>query len=322
LKGDGVKILFVYKHNRSFVDTDLEILKKHYDVTPFFFKLSKILQLRKEIKRNDIIIVWFASMHAYITSRFTKKPVIVIVGGYDASDIKGYGMFSNFFKKQIVSYIYRKAKWILPVDESLSNVIKKYLPRVSNKIQTIPTGYDYNYFKPKDKKKKQVLTVCYVDQTNWWRKGLKTLVEVAKLMPNVKFVIAGKISEDIKLEVDKIQSKYPNIIFTGWVSDEELLRQYQESKVFALLSKYEGLPNVLCEAMLCGCIPVTTGVCGIPNAQGDLGYYVDYGKTLITKQAIQDALDKQEDINKIRNKIKEKYTIEKRENSLRNILDD
>jgi len=96
------------------------------------------------------------------------------------------------------------------------------------------------------------------------------------------------------------------------------LQKYQESKVIALLSKYEGLPNVLCEAMLCECTPVTTGVCGIPNAQGDAGYYVSYDDEKETKEAIEKALKSKADTKEIRNRIKDNFTIEQREKSLKN----
>jgi glycosyltransferase involved in cell wall biosynthesis len=315
-----MKISLIYNHDRTFVHKDIKMLSKHYEVTPLFYKKEKN-KIKNAVKESDVIIAWFASKHAlkafHYANRYGKKKV-VIVGGFDASDIKGYGMFSGFLKKKIVSYIYKNADAILPVDGSLQEVIESYLPDVKEKIKVIPTGYDSNYFKPKGKKKNQVLSVCYVDETNWWRKGIKTLVEVAKEMPDVKFIVVGKVSEDVK---EKVSSTTENITFTGWITDEELLQKYQESKVIALLSKYEGLPNVLCEAMLCECIPVTTGVCGIPNAQGSAGYYVDYGAINQTEQAIKKALDgstKKEG----RKHIIKKFPIKKREMELIKIVDE
>ena len=46
-----------------------------------------------------------------------------MVGGYDASDTLGYGMFSCFLKKKLATSIYKNVDYILPVDESLKNVI-------------------------------------------------------------------------------------------------------------------------------------------------------------------------------------------------------
>ena len=314
-----MKILFVYNHNRTFVHKDIRMLKKHYDVTSLFYKKEKD-NLEFEVKKNDIIISRFASKHSIKTFKYAKKynkKTIVIVGGFDASDIKGYGIFSSFIKRRIASYIYNRADLILPVDNSLKDVIIKYLPHLEKRITVIPSGYNSKYFKPDGTKKKQVLTVCYVNKTNWWRKGIKTLVEVAEQLPDVQFTIVGKVSEDIQ---EKIDSTPENMTFTGWITNEELLHKYQESKVFTLLSKYEGLPNALCEAMLCNCIPVTTGVCGIPNAQGNIGYYVSYDNAVETKKAIEEALTKKTSTI-IRNKIKNNFTIEEREKKFKKVID-
>ena len=68
---------------------------------------------------------------------------------------------------------------------------------------------------------------------------------------------------------------------------DELLNYFQRAKVFCQFSFSEGLPNTLCEAMLCECIPVGSNVNGIPKAIGDYGYIlqlkdVNKAKELVT----------------------------------------
>ena len=67
-----MKILFVYKHNRSFVKRDLEILSKNFDVEPFFFTFKKILNLLISLRKSDVVFIWFASYHAFVTTLFTR----------------------------------------------------------------------------------------------------------------------------------------------------------------------------------------------------------------------------------------------------------
>jgi len=315
-----MKLLYIYLHRRSFVDIDIDLLSKSYDVTPFEFKFSKIFELIKELRKCDCVFSFFASYHTFACSLLSRKPLAVVVGGYDASDIPGFGMFTNPWRQFIIRTIYKRAKHILPVDESLSEVICEYMPHVKDKITVVPTGYDCDKYRPKGKKKKQVLTVHYVNEINWWRKGLSTLCDVAQKMPDVEFYVAGKVEKDIEERICNLVTFIPNIHFLDFVSDERLVELYQESEVFVLLSKHEGLPNVLCEAMLCGCFPVTTGVNGIPNAQKDKGLYVRYGDVKQTSICIRKALNRNVNESELRDIIIKKFSLRHRENAFNKLF--
>jgi len=324
-----LEILLVYNHKRRFVEKDIRMLDNLYNLTPLYFNDEKN-KIKNAVKQSDLVISWFASKHTirpwFYANRYNKKKM-VIVGGFDASDIDGYGMFSGFLKRRIVNYIYKNADLIVPVDASLKEVIIDYIPSVKDKINVIPTGYDYNYFKPEGEKKNQVLTVCYVDQTNWWRKGINKLVEISKIAKNNNekwvFVIAGKISKDIKEKIQQLSyHSDSNIIFKDWITDEELLKLYQHSKIFSLLSKYEGLPNVLCEAMLCNCIPVGTDVCGIPNAIGDAGYIVSKDASSLSIYNIIKKAMNTKTTNKPRKRVKELFNLENREKQLIKVIEE
>ena len=113
----------------------------------------------------------------------------------------------------------------------------------------------------------------------------------------------------------------PNVKFTGFVPDEELIRYYQRAKVYCQLSRYEGLPNALCEAMCCECVPVGTNYCGIPTAIEDTGFYVPYKDPKATAKAIKEALksDKGKDA---RGRIKKIFSVERREKELIQIIEE
>ena len=45
-KASKIRILYVYKHNRSFVKGDLNMLEKHFDVVPYYFILEVYFSFR------------------------------------------------------------------------------------------------------------------------------------------------------------------------------------------------------------------------------------------------------------------------------------
>jgi len=314
-----MRILMVYNHDRSFVQKDIFILKKHFEVKIYFYKQDKnLFKLRKLVKWCDVIYCWFASYHCvfpFLFGKFYNKKKIVIVGGFDACNIKGYGIFSSWKGRRLARYIYKNADKILVVDESLKkDIISNSKLKIPEKIEVLPTGYDSNKWHSSGKKEKMVLTVCFVDEGNWWRKGINTFVKTAEKLPNISFYVVGKIDDSVKIRIKNVPK---NVKFTGWVSDDKLLKLYQKAKVYCQLSRYEGLPNVLCEAMLCECIPVGTKYCGIPTAIGDTGFYTLYSDVNSTVKVIEKALDNSEELGKkARERIKEMFPLDKREKEL------
>jgi glycosyltransferase involved in cell wall biosynthesis len=319
-------ILVVTTKERSFVDRDVEILRQKYNVHYITNKDLKKYNIKKQVKWCDLVISWFVSLHSIKPILYAwnyGKPCIGIVGGYDASDMKGFGTLDTRLHRWVSKVLYNRCNLILPVDESLEGVLANYYPHNCHKTFTLPTGYDIHHFRLLDGVRRDdntVLTVCYVDDVNLWRKGLSNLAHVARLMHNVNFVVVGNISESAREFVDSCP---PNMKFTGYVSDEELVKWYNTAKVFALLSEHEGLPNVLCEAMLCCCNPVATGVNGIPKCMGDMGTILDpYNYTPYeVVDAIKKGLRKKNSLD-LRYRISNMFPIHVRESKLLKYVED
>lgn len=81
--------------------------------------------------------------------------------------------------------------------------------------------------------------------------------------------------------------------FAGYV--ENPLKFFVHADVFVLSSLVEGLPNVLVEAMMCGCTPVSTDCPTGPREvleDGRYGYLVPVRDPVALAQAIEEALDR------------------------------
>ena len=92
---------------------------------------------------------------------------------------------------------------------------------------------DGDKFKPSGEKDKHlVLTVGAVKKETWTRKGICRFTELAKMMPDFEFVVVGKIHDDMKINIMNAKMMSPNLTFTGFASNEELLKWYQKAKVY------------------------------------------------------------------------------------------
>lgn len=66
-----------------------------------------------------------------------------------------------------------------------------------------------------------------------------------------------------------------NVVLMKKINQDELINQFQAHEFYAQLSMFEGFPNALCEAMLCGCIPIGSSVSAIPDIIGETGFILD-----------------------------------------------
>jgi glycosyltransferase involved in cell wall biosynthesis len=285
-----------------------------------FFKLVK------GILWADVAYTWFADVNAFfivLFCMFLRKKSLIVVGGYDVVYIPeiDYGTLKSLKNRLRVKFVLEHASKILPfsyyANERVLSITKKA------NICVIPLSCDVEKFKPiNGRKENLVITVCYVDKGNIARKGLKTFVESAKFLPQLKFALIGSYVDDAFNYLKKISTS--NVEFTGYISDEELSKWYQKAKVYCQLSYQEGFGVALIEAMACECIPVASLRAKVlRETVGECGYYVPYGDVLATVEAIKKASSAPQHIRgKVRKRAKDFFSIEKREKTLLKLIND
>ena len=101
-----------------------------------------------------------------------------------------------------------------------------------------------------------------------------------------KFVLAGFSGWNNTEVMDIIRKESGNIIYLGYLSEQELAYLYNLANVFIYPSFYEGFGLPPLEAMACGTPVIVSRVSSMPEICGDAAYYVDPMKMSSISEAI------------------------------------
>ena len=111
------------------------------------------------------------------------------------------------------------------------------------------------------------------------RKNFKSVLKAFKELDiDYKLIMVGNFGENFIIDEEtktiiKQAEKSNKIEFRKNVSDEELIKLYNQSKLFIYPSFYEGFGLPPLEAMACGTPVITSNVSSLPEVGGDAVMY-------------------------------------------------
>lgn len=296
-------VLYTHPKLSSFVRKDLAILNLDFDVRTFEFVprnklllpltfLHQFVHILLNGREVDIYIIQFGGYASFLPvymAKLLNKPSLVITGGTDCVSFPNikYGNFAKPVLGWFTRQSLRHATAISSVHESLQFQAYEYdleSPRTqgyvswtgidSSKDQVIYNGYEFNVFMILDsieRRRNSFLTVLANPQSRFARnlKGLDIIMELARMKPEAQFTVVGGPNGFRLKEAPR------NVSFKPFTSPDELCREMNQHEIYIQLSLSEGFPNALCEAMLCGCVPLVSNVAAMPFIVDGLGVVVE-----------------------------------------------
>jgi teichuronic acid biosynthesis glycosyltransferase TuaC len=216
----------------------------------------------------DAHYVYPDGLAAILIGALFRKPVVVSARGTDIN------VFSQFrLIRPLVKLVLKRADAVIAVAQALKDVMVG-LGCSGEKITVIPNGIDPVKFRP--------LSPLIARQTLGLpmtgpivlsigrlidNKGFQILIEMAASLrrkrPDLMLIIIGDGPNRSRLEerVRKLDLQN-NVRIVGARPHDELSTWYSAADLFCLASEREGCPNVLLEALACGCPVITTDVGG------------------------------------------------------------
>lgn len=290
------RLLYCYPRRSTFIERDIRALRAQRDLRtfelvrgpawmlPFRLLLQLAWLLRHRAWRCDAIC-HFSGYHALLPVLMARRSFIILAGS-DCASIPAIGYGDH--ARRLMGWASRTAATLatrlLPVHRSLiareqhyagiapvRQGIRAFAPGCNTPWTELPYGFDTGFWTPgATEQREEDLFICVAGPAAPGNrvhalKGVDLLLEVAQRLPGARFEVIGLA------DPRSYTGHPPNVTFTGRLGPEALRDRYRRAGHYVQWSLSEGMPNALCEAMLCGCIPLVSDIASMPAIVGDGG---------------------------------------------------
>lgn len=170
---------------------------------------------------------------------------------------------------------YRGADLYISVSHAVKNDLARHL-RVY-KVVVAQNGVDSSKFRPYDLEK--IYDSAFLGRLHP-QKGIETLLRAWKLIltenRQAKLLLIGGGDKDHIKHYRNLIHKLnleENVVLTGWVPDEEMVRLLGSSKTFVFPSRYDGFALSVAEAMACGLPCIVSDIPALRENYGEVAIF-------------------------------------------------
>ncbi len=301
----GSKINFVF-HSLSKGTSSAIVILSHVNLLQVGYWIKRISPKTKVILYAHGIEIW-KSLPAYKQGMLSRFDHILAV---------------SKFTKDVIEKKHNLSKVQCTV---LNNCLDPFLPADNT------TGKSTCLLKKHGLNKQDIILMTLTrlsvnEKYKGYEKVLQSIKELLPVYPQLKYIIIGKYEPYEKQRLDNIINRLElteQVVFTGFINDDQLAEYYKLAEVYVMPSKKEGFGIVFIEAMYYG-LPVIGGnKDGSVDAlcDGSLGLLVNPDDQQEITAAIKKVLN---DVNAFvpdRKLLLEKFSNETYRQNLKNILE-
>lgn len=260
----------------------IEVFHPRFFIIPKYFKIldsisfsfavvTLSIKLRKAFKFDTIDLHWTYPdiLSGYILSKVVNRKKIISIRGKEALYPK------TIIRSRMIKYLLPKFDHIVTLSKELKQCCID-LGASAEKISIIRNGVDTSVFRFMEMMKcrlqlglpfqeRIILSVGSLIYRKGFDRIISCLPKILTAFPDVKLHIIGSEGPegDYRGELNDLLREYnlkDKVVFNGKVENRFLPLWYNASDVFVLASRGEGSPNVLSEALSCGCPSIATNV--------------------------------------------------------------
>ena len=206
------------------------------------------------------------------------------------------GNLKSIYLKNLMRHAAKHCRKLITVSESTRNDLLKVFPHISGLPERAQVVYEAATVSMKtnqDMIRKFELDKPYFLYLGELRphKNVGRVIQAfmqfkERLTGNdVRLIVAGKPHKSFVMPADAHRD---DIIFTGYVKDDDAYTLYSHALAYCLPSLYEGFGLPILEAMKCGCPVITSDFSSTAEVAGDAGVLVDP----LSVDAIADAMSR------------------------------
>ena len=251
---------------------NLDIVHDPYDIGPLSFKMP----FKKIITVHDMAYFFFPRIsglkiiigHKVLFNKTLKTADKIIA-------------ISNSTKEDLITYFKVPEDKIVVIPHGVSEKFKQLDEEdISKSTQKYQLNFPYILYVGSLESRKNILNL------------IKAFYELKMKNIEQKLVIVGKTNENKKIlsRFIKNHNLQNDIVFTGFVADDDLPALYNAADLFVYPSIYEGFGLPPLEAMACGTPVITSNISSLPEVVGDAGIMIDHSNVEALAEAMRDVL--------------------------------